>query len=385
MARRRAGRAISAAAAAGPVENKAMVFVSGFIASLIVSGAGFYAAGYAAWAALLVVVGFIVVEALAVAPMYQNKAVYVAGAGLGLLGGFFTRDVVKWLFDGLAYAGILMGRALALATSPKPYDAAALMMFLAANTQYALMLAVNTVLMSLFISMLLAWWMYPDLVYALSVVALYPFYTMWIYMFTWGLLYLTLSGSVYVFWLSQLATFYLGVLGFIEVALFLFTGTTVIPRLFVEAVSGVTSTISSYFGLYASAADLDVFSRSAVMYFILYGFGAGVSGVVAQYYPYYASVFMAAYMVFALGIWSTFGVAPIATQILPTGKLSWMPVSRAIRSGSLALAFTCVALIVGFCHASLSVEAAAVDFLNYYGSEIRRFIGDVIRWILAPV
>jgi hypothetical protein len=385
MARRRAGRAVSAAAAAGPAENKAMVFVSGFIASLIVSGAGFYAAGYAAWAALLVVVGFIVVEALAVAPMYQNKAVYAAGAGLGLLGGFFTRDVVKWLFDGLACAGILMGRAVALATSPKPYDAAALMMFLAANTQYALMLAVNTVLMSLFISMLLAWWMYPDLVYALSVAVLYPFYTMWIYMFTWGLLYLTLSGSVYVFWLSQLATFYLGVLGFIEVALFLFTGTAVIPRLFVEAVSGVTSTISSYFGLYASAADLDVFSRSAVMYFILYGFGAGVSGVVAQYYPYYASVFMAAYMVFALGIWSAFGVAPIATQILPTGKLSWMPMSRAIRSGSLALAFTCVALIVGFCHASLSVGAAAVDFLNYYGSEIRRFIGDVVRWILAPV
>jgi len=386
VARRRGGKYagyVSYAAAQGPVESKAMVFLSGFITSLVVGGAGFYAGAAAPWAALLVVVGFIVVEVIAVLPMYQNKAVYAVGVGLGLLGGFLTRDVIKWLFDGLAYAGVVMGRSVAFTTSPKSYDAAALMMFLAVNTQYALMLAVNTILMSLFISMLLAWWMYPDLVYALSVIALYPFYTMWIYMFTWGLLYLLLSGSVYVFWLSQLATFYLGLLGFIEVALFLFTGATVIPRLFVEAVSGVASAISSAFGLYVSAADLDAFSRSALMYFIVYGFGAGVSGIVAQYYPYYASVFMAAYMVFALGIWSTFGVTPIATQILPAGKLSWMPMSRAIRSGSLALALTCVALLIGFSHSSTAIAAAGWDFLGYYGAEIRRFIGDVIKWILA--
>jgi len=379
MARRRAARYVDVEA--GPVEDKARVFLSGFIASLVIGGAGFYAAVGAPWAALLVVVGFIVVEAVAVLPMYRNKAVYAMGVGLGLLGGFLTRDVVKWLFDGLAYAGVVMGRAVAF-ISPKPYDAAALMMFLVVNTQYALMLAVSTILMSLFISMLLAWWMYPDIVFALSVIALYPFYTMWMYMFTWGLLYLLLSGSVYVFWLSQLATFYLGVLGFVEVALLFLTGATVIPRLFVEAVSSAASTISSAFGLYVSAADLDAFSRSALMYFIVYGFGAGVSGLVAQYYQYYASVFMAAYMVFALGIWSTFGVAPIATQILPAGKLSWMPMSRAIRSGSLALALVCVALLIGFSHSS-AVAVAGWDFIGYYGAEIRRFIGDVIKWILA--
>jgi len=388
MARRRAGRYIAGyAAAQGPTENKAMVFLSGFLASLIVGGAGFYAATYAPVAALLVVVGFVIVEMLAVLPMYQSRAgaVYAAGVGLGLLGGFLTRDVIKWLFDGLAYAGILIGRSIAFTTSPKPYDAAALMMFIVVSTQYALMMAVNTVLMSLFISMLLAWWLYPDLVYALSVIALYPFYTMWLYMFTWGLLYLLFSGSVYMFWLSSFSTAFLGAIGFIEFVLALLGIGFVGTRFVAEAFSSVASGIGSMFGMYIEAGELDRFSRSTMFYFILYSFGAGLSGVIAHEYPYYASVFMAAYMVFALGVWSTFGVTPIATQIVPTGKLSWMPMSRAIRSGSLALAFTCVALIIGYGHGSQAIVSAAMDFLNYYGPSIREFIGDVIRWILQPV
>jgi hypothetical protein len=371
--------------AQGPAENKAMVFLSGFLASLVVSGAGFYAATYAPVAALIVIVGFIVVEMLTVLPMYQNKAVYAAGVGLGLLGGFLTRDVIKLVFDGLAYAGMLMGRAVAFTTSPKPYEAAALMMFLVVTTQYALIMAVNTILTSLFISMLLAWWLYPDLVYALSVAALYPFYSMWLYMFTWGLLYLMFSGAVYMFWLTQFTTAFLGVVGFIEFVLALLGIGFIGTRLVAEAFSSVASVIADAFGLYIEAGELDRFSRSTVLFFIIYSFGAGISGIVAHWYPYYASMFMAAYIVFALGIWSTFGVAPIATQIVPTGKLSWMPVSRAIRSGSIALTLTCVALIIGYGHGPSSIVSAAMDFLNYYGPEARRFIGDVIRWILQPV
>jgi hypothetical protein len=385
MARRRARYLAAYAVPQAPTESRSMVFISGFIASLVVSGVGFYAATYASVAALLVIVGFVVVEMLTVLPMYQNRAVYVAGAGLGLVGGFLTRDVIKLVFDGLAYAGVLIGRAVAFTTSPKPYDAAALMMFLVVTTQYALMMAVNTVLMALFISMLFSWWLYPDLVFTLSVFAMYPFYTMWLYMFTWGLLYLLLSGAVYMFWLSSFATAFLGAIGFIEFLLALagigFIGT----RFVAEAFSSVVSTISGMFGVYAEAGELDRFSRSTMLYFILYSFGAGLSGVIAHGYPYYASMFMAAYTVFALGIWSTFGVMPIATQIVPTGKLAWLPISRAIRSGSLAITFVCVALIIGYGHGSASIVAAAVDFINFYGPSIREFIGDVVRWILAPI
>ena len=384
MARRRTA-AYAYVAAQGPTENKAMVFLSGFLASLVVGAAGFYAAYSAPWSALLVIIGFIVVEAIAVVPMYQNKAIYAMGIGLGLFSGLLVKDVVKWVFDGLAYAGVAIGRAVALTTSPSSYDAAALMMFLVVTTQYALIMAVNTILMSLFISMLLAWWMYPDLVFILSVIAMYPFYSMWLYMFTWGLLYLMFSGSVYMFWLSNFATAFLGTIGFIEFVLALLGIGMIGTRFVSEAFSSVAGVIANMFGLYVEAGDLDRFSRSSMFYFIIYSFGAGLSGIIAHEYPYYAAMFMAAYMVFALGIWSTFGVTPIATQIVPTGKLSWMPMSRAIRSGSLAITFACVALIIGYGHGSTAIVSAAMDFLNYYGPSIREFIEDVIRWLLAPV
>jgi hypothetical protein len=379
----RGGAGGYAAAYAAPVESGAVAFLSGFIASLAVSGAGFYAAAYAPWAALLVVVGFIVVEALAVAPMYQNRAVYVAGVGLGLLGGFLTRDVIKWLFDGLAYAGIAMGRAVAFATSPRPYDAAALMLFLVASAQYALVLAVSAALMSLFISAAAFWWRYPDLLLGVGLAAFYPFYSMWLYMFAWGLLYLLFSGSVYMFWLSRAATFYLGVFGFVELLLAFAGVGFVASRFFTDLIGSVASGIASMVGVYAEPAEVDAFSRSSLFYFVVYSFGAGFSGLVARLYPYYASVFMVSYIVVALGVWSTFVVLPIATR--PHARLTWRTLSRVIRNGSTALAFATVAFMVGYSQASAVIGCAAVDFVNYYGPEIRRFIGDVVRWILAPV
>jgi hypothetical protein len=383
MARGRGGYVAGYAVAQAAVESKALVFLSGFTASLFVGGAGFYAANYAPLAALLVVVGFIVVETLTVAPMYQNRAVYAAGAGLGLIGGFFTRDVIKWLFDGLAYAGSLIGRAVAFTTSPKPYDAAALMMFLVVNVQYALIMLVNTVVMSLFISAVVSWWRYPDLLFGVGLVALYPFYAMWIYMFTWGVLYLAFSGSVYMFWLSEITTFYLGVFGFVEFLLAFAGIGFVASRFFTDLIGYVASGIGSMVGVYAESAEIDAFSKSSLFYFIIYSFGAGLSGLVARLYPYYASLFMVAYIVVALGVWSTFVVLPIATR--PHARLTWRTLSRIIRNGSTALTLATVAFMVGYSHASTVIGYAAADFLNYYGPSIRAFIGDVIRWILAPV
>ena len=385
MARRGAGRVVSAtvAGSADATESSAMVFLSGFIASLIVGGAGFYAATYAPLAAIIVVVGFIVVEMLSALSLYRNRGVYAAGVGLGLLGGFLTRDVVKWIFDGLAYAGILMGRAVAFTTSPKPYDAAALMMFLVVNVQYALVMLVNTVLMSLFISAIASWWRYPDLLFGVGLLAFYPFYSMWLYMFAWGLLYLMFCGSVYMFWISSFATAFLGVVGLIEFVLALL-GIGMIGTRFVSQVyASVAGAIADMAGIYVEAAEIDVFSRSSLFYFIIYSFGAGLSGLIARLYPYYASMFMIAYIVVVLGVWSTFVVLPIATR--PHARLTWRTLSRVIRNGSAALTFASIAFMIGYSHASAAIGYAAIDFLNYYGPSIREFIGDVIRWILAPV
>jgi hypothetical protein len=376
MASRRAGGHTAAA----PAESEAVVFLSGFFVASLVSGAGFYASNYAPWASLLVVVGFIVVEAVAVAQMYRSRAVYFIGLGLGLIGGFLARDVIKWLFDGLAYAGIAVGRAVAFATSPKPYDAAALMMFLVVNVHYALVMLVNTVVMSLFISAAASWWRYPDLLFGVGLVVFYPFYSAWIYMFTWGLLYLLFSGSVYMFWLSEVTTFYLGVFGFAEFLL-AFAGGFAASRFFTELISSAASVIASMAGVYAESAEIDAFSRSSLLYFIIYSFGAGFSGLVARLYPYYASVFMVAYIVVALGVWSTFVVLPIATR--PHARLTWRTLSRVIRNGSTALTFATVAFMVGYSHAPAVIGHTALDFISYYGAEIRRFIGDVVRWILA--
>jgi hypothetical protein len=364
-------------------ESKGLVFLAGFFAAWVVSGSSFYVANSFGFAAIIGVVGFVVVEMSAALSLYRNRAVYAVGVGLGLLGGFLTSDVVKWLFDGLAFAGYLIGRAVAFATSPKPYDAAALMMFLVVNVQYALIMLVNTVVMSLLISAVVSWWRYPDLVLVVGLAAFYPFYSVWLYMFTWGLLYLLFSGSVYMFWLSEITTFYLGVFGFVEFLLAFAGIGFVASRFFTELIGSVASGIGSMVGVYAESAEIDVFGRSSLFYFIVYGFGAGFSGMVARLYPYYASVFMVAYIVVALGVWSTLVVLPIAAR--PHARLTWRTLSRIIRNGSTALTLATVAFMVGYSHASAVIGYAASDFLNYYGPEIRRFIGDVIRWILAPV
>jgi len=366
-------------------ENKGLVFLAGFFAAWVVSGSGFYVARFGfAFAGLIAVAGFIVVEMLAALSLYRNGAVYAVGVGVGLLGGFLTSDVVKWIFDGLAYyVGSLIGRAIAFTTSPKPYDAAALMMFLVVNVQYALVMLVNAVVMSLFISAVVSWWRYPDLLFGVGLVAFYPFYSLWLYMFTWGFLYLLFCGSVYMFWLSKIATFYLGVFGFVEFLLAFAGIGFVASRFFTELIGSVASGITSMVGVYAESAEIDAFSKSSLLYFVVYSFGAGFSGLVARLYPYYASIFMVSYIVVALGVWSTFVVLPIATR--PHARLTWRTLLRVIRNGSTALTFATIAFMVGFSHASTVIGYAAMDFLNYYGPEIRRFVGDVIKWILAPV
>jgi len=364
-------------------ENKGLVFLAGFFAAWVVSGSSFYAANSFGFAAIIGVVGFVVVEMLTALSLYRNRAVYAVGVGLGLLGGFLTGDVIKLLFDGLAYAGIAMGRAVAFATSPKPYDAAALMLFLVVNVQYALIMLVSTVVMALFISAIASWWRYPDLLFGVGLAAFYPFYSMWLYMFTWGLLYLLFSGSVYMFWLSEIATFYLGAFGFVEFLLAFAGVGFVASRFFTNLIGYVASGIGSMVGVYAESAEIDAFSKSSLFYFIFYSFGAGFSGLVARLYPYYASMFMVVYIVVALGVWSTFVVLPIAAR--PHARLTWRTLSRIIRNGSTALTLATIAFMVGYSHASTVIGYAASDFLNYYGPSIRQFIGDVIRWILAPV
>jgi len=364
-------------------ENKGLVFLAGFFAAWVVSGSSFYAARDFGFAALIGVAGFIVVEMLTALSLYRNRAVYAVGVGLGLLGGFLTSDVVKWFFDGLAFVGSLIGRAVALTTSPSGYDAAALMMFLVVNVQYALIMLINTVVMSLFISAITSWWRYPDLLFGVGLVAFYPFLTTWLYMFTWGLLYLLFSGSVYMFWLSGITTFYLGVFGFVEFLLAFAGIGFVASRFFTDLIGYVASGIASQVGVYAESVEIDAFSKSSLFYFIIYSFGAGFSGLVARLYPYYASMFMVAYIVVALGVWSTFVVLPIATR--PHARLTWRTLSRIIRNGSTALTLATIAFMVGYSHASAVIGYAASDFLNYYGPSIRAFIGDVIKWILAPV
>jgi hypothetical protein len=206
---------------------------------------------------------------------------------------------------------------------------------------------------------------------------------MWLYMFTWGLLYLLLCGSAYMFWLSRVTTFYLGVFGFVEFLLALAGVGFVASRFFTDLIGYVASGIGSMAGVYAESAEIDAFSRSSLLLFTVYSLGAGFSGLVARLYPYYASMFMVAYTVVALGVWSTFVVLPVATR--PHARLTWRTLSRIVRNGSTALAFATVAFMVGYSHAPAVIGAAARDFLNYYGPEIRRLIGDVIRWILEPV
>jgi hypothetical protein len=58
---------------------------------------------------------------------------------------------------------------------------------------------------------------------------------------------------------------------------------------------------------------------------------------------------------------------------------------RIVTNGSAAIAMAAVAFMVGYGHASQVIGYAAVDFINYYGESIRDFIGDVIKWFLAPV
>jgi hypothetical protein len=370
-------------AAGAAEENRGLVFLAGFFAAWVVSGSSFYAANSFGFAGLIGVAGFVAVEMLSALSLYRNRDVYAVGAGLGLLGGFLTSAVVRWLFDGLALAGSLIGRAVAFVSSPRGYDAAALMMFLVVNVQYALVLMVSTAVMSLFISAAASWWRYPDLLLGVGLVAFYPFYSMWLYMFTWGLLYLLLCGSVYMFWLSRVTTFYLGVFGFVEFLLALAGVGFVASRFFTDLIGYVASGIGSMAGVYAESAEIDAFSKSSLFYFTVYSLGAGFSGLVARLYPYYASMFMVAYTVVALGVWSTFVVLPVATR--PHARLTWRTLSRIVRNGSTALAFATVAFMVGYSHAPAVIGAAARDFLSYYGPEIRRFIGDVIRWILEPV
>jgi len=367
----------------GPSENKAMVFLSAFLASLIFSAVGFYAAYAAPWSALAIIMSFIVVEAVAVLPMYQNKAVYGLGMGIGLLSGFLVKDIVKLMFDGLMYAGVLIGRAAAFTTSPSSYDAAALMMFLVVTTQYAIVMAVNTILMSLFITAAIEWWYYPDLLFVVGIATMYPFYGMWLYMFTWGLLYLVFSGAVYMFWLSNFSTAFLGAVGFIEFMLALLGLSMIGTKLVSQVYASIADAIASMAGMYVEAGEMEAFSRSSMFYFIIYSFGAGIVGLIARLYPYYASIFMVAYTIVALGVWSTFVVTPVVTR--PHAKLTWRTLRRIITNGATAIAMTVVAFMIGYGHASQIIGYAAMDFLNYYGESIREFIGDVIRWILAPV
>jgi len=364
-------------------ENNGLVFLGNFFAAWVVSGSSFYAARSFGFAALIGVVGFVVVEMLTALSLYRNRAAALIGVGVGLLGGFLTSDVVKWFFDGLAFVGSLIGRAVAFTVSPSGYDAAALMMFLVVNVQYALVMMVNVVVMSLFISAIVSWWRYPDLLFVVGLVAFYPFYTMWLYLFTWGFLYLLFCGSVYMFWLSKISTYLIGVFGFVEFLLAFAGIGFVASRFFTDLIGYVASGIGSMVGVYAESADIDAFSRSSLFYFIIYSFGAGFSGLVARLYPYYASIFMVAYIVVALGVWSTFVVLPIATR--PHARLTWRTLSRIIRNGSTAITFAAIAFMVGYSHASAVIGYAASDFLNYYGSSIREFIGDVVKWILAPV
>ena len=368
-------------AGAVPSERREVVFLAGFLSTLVASAFTFYAYKFAGAAALVGVVGWVAACVLSSLAMYDNKGAYLVGVGLGLAGGYFGYPFVGKLFDLLAWAGLVAARSVAFATTPRDYTALALMVGLVGAVQYALMFAMYSIVASLFVSGVGALYRYPDLLLLLGMVAMYPFYVIYVYMFAFEFLVIVLVGAVASFWLASFATAALGAFAFVEILLFVAGVGWFLPRVFSEAMGYVGGALLDLYGLPYEPAELDATMRNNMFMFILYSIMAGVSGIISGLYMQYAAMYMVAMFVAALGTWGTFVVVPLS--LARRGRISWRIVRRVITSGLAAVAMICVALLVGYTHATLAVSEAGRDFVVWLGPAVRQFIGDVIKWIMG--
>jgi hypothetical protein len=369
------------AAGAVPVEKREVVFLAGFLPTLVASAFTFYAYGFAGPAALIGVVGWVAACVLSSLTVYDSRGAYLVGVGLGLAGGYFGYPIISKLFGLLAQAGLLAARFVAFATTPRDYAALALMVGLVGAVQYALMFALYSIVVSLFVSSLGVLYRYPDLLLLLGMVAMYPFYVVYVYMFAWFFLVIVLVGAVASFWLASFATAALGALAFVEILLAVAGVGWFLPRVFSEAMGYAGGALLDLYGLPYEPAELDATMRNNMFMFILYSIMASVSGIVSGLYMQYAAMYMVAMFVAALGTWGTFVVVPLS--FARRGRVSWRIVRRVITSGLAAVAMICVALLVGYTHASLAVSEAGRDFVVWLGPAVRQFIGDVIKWIMG--
>ena len=376
--RSRGGRATAGPGNLG--ENLSLVFLSGFLAALAMSAFSFYSYRYIGVYSFIGLIGLVLVDVVSVYIMYSNKFVYLLGVGLGIIAGYFGSSVVKWMFDFLTWVGINVSRVIVFAVSPKDYAATALLIGLIGATLYALVYAMHSITTSIFVSGVLSLYRYPDILLFLGIVVMYPFYVIYIYTFVYSFLIIVLTAVVAAFWFAKLATAMMAVVAVVELMLFVFTGSWLLPRLFTNAASVLGSSILDFYGVYYEPAELDRTMRNQMYMFLVYALIAAFSGLVAAYYRYYTALYMITMVVAALGTWGTFVVTPLSLS--KTG-LSWRVVRRVIQMGLFAIAMVVTALMIGYTHSVDVVSTCINDFTKYYTSAVWKLIHDIFYWLFA--
>jgi hypothetical protein len=377
MARR---RYVSYPAVSYPKENRSVVFVSGFLSSLVVSAFSFYAYQFVGVYGFIPIIGLLLVNSLAVSSMYVSKSVYFLGF-IGIIAGYFGSGVVKSFFDMLMYAGIYISRAIVFAVSPKDYTSVALLIGLIGVTLYALVYAIYSILSSLFIAAFCSLYKYPDLLLVVGIVVMYPFYVMFVYTMVYSFMIVALTAVVAAFWFSAFTTMMLGSLAVFELLLFVFGGSWLLPRLFTSAASSLGSTILDLYGVGYAPSDLDNTMKNQLYMFMLYSVVAAVSSLVAVYYRYYVAMYMVGMVIAGIGVWSSFVVTPLV--LMKGDKLTWLVVRKALSSGLFALAMIIIAVMIGYTHAVEIARVCVNDFMVYYTPTAWRLIYDIFSFVLG--
>jgi hypothetical protein len=378
MARR---RYVSYPAVSYSKENRSVVFVSGFLSSLVVAAFSFYAYRFVGVYGFIPIIGLLLVDSLAVSSMYVSKSVYFLGIGIGVVAGYFGSGVVKSFFDMLVLVSVYISRAIVFAVSPKDYTAVALLIGLIGVTLYALVYAIYSILSSLFIAAFCSFYKYPDLLFVVGFVVMYPFYAVFVYTMVYSFMIVALTAVVAAFWFARFTTMMLGSLAVFELLLFVFGGSWLLPRLFTSAAGSLGSTILDLYGVGYAPSDLDNTMKNQLYMFMLYSVVAAVSSLVAVYYRYYVAMYMVGMVIAGIGVWSSFVVTPLA--LMKGDKLTWLVVRKALSSGLFALAMVIIAVMIGYTHAVEIARVCVNDFMVYYTPTAWRLIYDIFSFVLG--
>jgi len=360
------------------VESRSMVFLSGFLVSLFLSGFSFYVYRYSGIYGLVGLVGLFAINFLSVVTMYRDKATYLLGVGIGVVGGYVGSGVIEFLFRFLVDVGVNIARFVVFGVAPRDYNALALLIGLVGVSIYALMFAIYSVLSSIFLSFLLKFYRYPDLVFVFGIVLMYPFYIVFVYSFVFSLLLLVLVAVVAAFFFAKIVTAFLAVVSFVEILLFVFTGSWILPRVFANASTAIGSTIFDLYAMPYEPEELSSEMKNNLYMFLLYSVLSSVVSLAAKYYSY-ASIFMIGMVVAAVGLWSTY----VVVQVSVSRKLSDRMLLRILRYGLMSLSMLIIGVGVGYNHFVQVAGLAIDDFIRYYSPAVWRLIYDIFMWALG--